>query len=85
MVLTQTDSLSLAASAEKGSEHPLGEAIVNQARQNKLELVALKNFNAIPGHGISAEMDGTELLLGNRKLMHDRAISYENLEKRSIS
>ena len=72
--------LSLAASAEKGSEHPLGEAIVNEARQKDLEFVTLKNFSAIPGHGISAEIDGAEILLGNRKLMKDRKISFDKLE-----
>ena len=75
--------LSLAASAEKGSEHPLGEAIVNEARQKGLDFVTLKNFSAIPGHGISAEIDGAEILLGNRKLMNDRKISFENLEERA--
>lgn len=75
--------LSLAASAEKGSEHPLGEAIVLEAQKKGLEFVSLSNFNAIPGHGISAEIDGTEILLGNRKLMSDRGIAFENLESRA--
>jgi len=75
--------LSLAASAEKGSEHPLGEAIVKEAKQKGLEFVTLKNFNAIPGHGISAEIDGLEILLGNRKLMEDRHISFDTLEERA--
>lgn len=75
--------LSLAASAEKGSEHPLGEAIVIEAQKKGLEFVSLSNFNAIPGHGISAEIDGTEILLGNRKLMDDQGIAFENLENRA--
>lgn len=75
--------LSLAASAEKGSEHPLGEAIVIEAQKKGLEFVSLSNFNAIPGHGISAEIDGTEILLGNRKLMDDRGIAFTNLENRA--
>ncbi len=75
--------LSLAASAEKGSEHPLGEAIVLEAKKKELGFVSLSNFNAIPGHGISAEIDGTEILLGNRKLMDDRGIAFENIENRA--
>jgi Cu+-exporting ATPase len=75
--------LSLAASAEKGSEHPLGEAIVNEAHHKGTEFVTLKNFQAIPGHGISADIDGVEVLLGNRKLMQDREISFDNLENRA--
>lgn len=75
--------LALAASAEKGSEHPLGEAIVREARRKNLKFVDLSNFNAIPGHGISAEIDGAEILLGNRKLMHDRSIPFEFLENRA--
>lgn len=75
--------LSLAASAEKGSEHPLGEAIVKEAQRKGLDLVSLSNFNAIPGHGISAEIDGTEILLGNQKLMRDRGIPFDNLDSRA--
>ncbi len=75
--------LSLAASAEKGSEHPLGEAIVNEALRKEIKLVTLKNFNAIPGHGISAEIDHKEILLGNRKLMDNKNISLGSLEERA--
>ena len=57
--------LSLAASAEKGSEHPLGEAIVRAALEKKLELKTLNNFNAIPGHGIEVTIDKDNILLGN--------------------
>ncbi len=75
--------LSLAASAEKGSEHPLGEAIVNEALRREIKPVTLKNFNAIPGHGISAEIDQKEILLGNRKLMDEKNISLGSLEDRA--
>ncbi|MBI5166381.1 MAG: heavy metal translocating P-type ATPase, partial [candidate division NC10 bacterium] len=63
--------LRLAASAEKGSEHPLGEAIVNRAKEEGLELVDPQDFLAIPGHGIKARLrrNGTSVLLGNLKLM----------------
>jgi Cu+-exporting ATPase len=75
--------LSLAASAEKGSEHPLGEAIVKEAASRKLEFVTLDKFMAVPGHGIFAEINGQEILLGNRKLMKDRNISFGSLEARA--
>jgi len=75
--------LQLAASAEKGSEHPLGEAIVNAAEKEKLELLKPESFNAIPGHGIEVTIDGIPVLLGNRKLMNERNISLAELEAES--
>jgi Cu+-exporting ATPase len=71
--------LRLAASAEKGSEHPLGEAIVNKAMENKLDLKTPADFNAIPGHGIRAVIDGKKMLLGNTKLMRDSGIQITSL------
>jgi len=66
--------LRLAASAEQGSEHPLGEAIVLAARERGLALASVGGFEAIAGHGIRATIDGRELLLGNAKLMRERNI-----------
>ena len=66
--------LSLAASAEKSSEHPLGEAIVRAAEDKKLELKKIDKFYAIPGHGIEVTIEGKDILLGNKKLMDDRNI-----------
>ncbi|ADL51272.1 heavy metal translocating P-type ATPase [Clostridium cellulovorans] len=77
--------LQLAASAEKGSEHPLGEAIVKGAEEMGLEILKLDFFKAIPGHGIEVKIDGKDILLGNRKLMVDRNISFDNLEEKSHS
>lgn len=76
----ERDVLYYAASAERGSEHPLGEAIVKGATEEGLELEAAGSFNAIPGHGIEAKIAGKDLLLGNLKLMRDRAISLDGLE-----
>lgn len=75
--------LQLAASAEKGSEHPLGEAIVKGAEEQGLELKKLESFKAIPGQGIEVVIDGRNILLGNRKLMLENKISLENLEETS--
>ena len=72
--------LSLAASAEKGSEHPLGEAIVRAALEKKLELKTLNNFNAIPGHGIEVTIDKDNILLGNLKLMKEKNIDVEEFK-----
>ncbi|OLS41723.1 heavy metal translocating P-type ATPase [Bacillus sp. MRMR6] len=75
--------LQLAASAEKGSEHPLGEAIVKGAEDKGLIFKKLDYFNAIPGHGIEVKIDELNLLLGNRKLMVERNISLGDLEETS--
>lgn len=79
--ITQDYLLQLAASAEKGSEHPLGEAIVKGAEEKGLEFKKLDFFKAIPGHGIEVKIDGKDILLGNRKLMVESNISLENLEE----
>jgi len=73
--------LQLAASAERGSEHPLGKAIVKAARQKKLKLYTATEFNVIPGHGIEAQVIRKKLLLGNLRLMKDKGISLNGIEK----
>ena len=81
--IKENDLLQLAASAEKGSEHPLGEAIVKGAEDKGLDFKKLDFFKAIPGHGIEVKIDGKDILLGNRKLMVESKISLENLEDTS--
>ncbi len=81
--ITENNLLQLAASAEKGSEHPLGEAIVKGAEEKGLEFKRLDSFNAIPGHGIEVRIDNQDILLGNRKLMVERKITLESLEDTS--
>lgn len=73
--ITETELLRLSASAETGSEHPLGEAIVNKAKEEKLELTPAEDFEAIPGHGIAVVIDGKRMLLGNEKLMLEQNIA----------
>ncbi len=75
--------LQVAASAEKGSEHPLGDAIVKSAENEKLEFLKVNRFEAIPGFGIEVEIDGIHTLIGNRKLMDERGITLESLESKS--
>ena len=73
--IPEEELLILAASAEKGSEHPLGEAIVKDAEEKALELKDVDNFMAIPGHGIQVKIGDKDLLLGNKKLMDDKNIN----------
>jgi Cu+-exporting ATPase len=73
--------LRLAASLERGSEHPLGEAIVTGAERRGLALADTTNFAAIPGHGVNGRIGDRDVLLGNAKLMRDRGIAIETLAK----
>ncbi|MGQ0797102.1 MAG: heavy metal translocating P-type ATPase [Methanobacteriota archaeon] len=74
---TEADLLRLAASAEKGSEHPLGEAIVRAARERGMPLDEPSDFEAIPGLGVRAQVSGRGVLLGNRALMAQAGIGIE--------
>ncbi len=78
-----TDLLQMTASAEKGSEHPLGEAIVNGASEQGLSMLKVEQFTAITGRGIEAMIQGTHALIGNRKLMEERNINLSALETES--
>jgi Cu+-exporting ATPase len=80
---TETDVLEAAASVEKASEHPLGEAILKAAQERSLKLTDPRDFNAIAGHGVEATVNGKRVLLGNIKLMRDRSVDVEDLEKES--
>jgi Cu+-exporting ATPase len=75
--------LRLAASAEQNSEHPLGEAVVKAALEKKLELSPSSDFNAILGQGVEALVEGKKLFLGNLKLMEERGLSLNGLEKKA--
>jgi Cu+-exporting ATPase len=75
--------LRLAASAERGSEHPLGEAIVKQAETQGLALSAPAAFEAIAGHGIAANVDGHDVLLGNLRLMRREEVALNGLEPKA--
>jgi Cu+-exporting ATPase len=66
--------LGLAASAERGSEHPLGEAIVRAAEEKGIAIVEAVEFSAVPGHGIEATAAGRRVLLGNAKHLSARGI-----------
>ena len=78
--ITDTDLLQLVASAERGSEHPLGEAIVQGAQARGLSLEDASAFNAIAGKGIEATIGARQVLLGNLKLMQERDIELGSFE-----
>lgn len=76
---TPNTVLRLAAIAERNSEHPLGEAIVRGAQARGLTLVDAESFNSIPGQGVEAKVESLNVLLGNRKLMHERSVDIRGL------
>ncbi|MFB3888364.1 MAG: heavy metal translocating P-type ATPase [Candidatus Bathyarchaeia archaeon] len=77
---TETEVLMYAGSAEKGSEHPLAEAIVAQAQKAQVELAEAEAFEALPGRGVKCTVKGRKVLLGNRKLMQEENVPFSQLE-----
>jgi Cu+-exporting ATPase len=75
----EDDVLRLAATVERNSEHPLASAIVEGAKAQGITLAGAKNFNAIPGHGVEADVEGRQVLLGNSKLMETRNVPLGRL------
>jgi Cu+-exporting ATPase len=77
--MNERDVLFYAASAEKNSEHPLGEAIIRKARDAKIEPADPEKFLAVPGRGIKTTVAGRIVHLGNEKLMADENIDFEDM------
>ena len=73
--------LQLTASAERGSEHPLGQAIVLGAKESGLTLLDAEQFDSLTGRGIKARLEGEDILAGNRKLMDEQNISLAGMEE----
>ncbi len=78
--MSQDELLRLAASAERRSEHPLGEAIVKAANERGLQLTDVIDFKAVAGHGIAARIDERPLLIGNEKLMHENSVAIDAIK-----
>lgn len=74
----EAELLRLAASGEKGSEHPLGESIVRAAEERHLEFLQVEQFQAVPGQGIHATIQGKAVLLGNQKLMAENSVPLDS-------
>ena len=70
----------LAASAERGSEHPIGEAIVRSAQARGLSTVEPSQFEALAGHGVLAQIEGHQVVLGNLKMMDEQKVDPNDLE-----
>src|SRR5215211_1818721 len=81
--LTERELLRLAAAAEVGSEHPLGEAIVQRARELGVELPPAAMFRSVTGKGIEAEIEGRAVAIGNRALMEQTGIALDGLGSRA--
>ncbi len=75
--------LTIAASVETNSEHPLAEAIVEASKERNLSLSQVESFEAISGHGVKAQYNNKTVLLGNLKLMKDHNIDFDILEEKS--
>ena len=82
-LITKENLLYYAASGETGSEHPLGEAIVQKSKEENMTLAKPDHFEAIPGHGIRVEIEGKDMYIGNRKLMVEQNIDLSSMEKES--
>jgi Cu+-exporting ATPase len=83
--VSDEELLRLAASAERGSEHPLGEAIVRAASERGIKLRDASGFKAVAGHGVEAKVGGHHLLLGNLKLMNERGVALNGFETRAAA
>jgi Cu2+-exporting ATPase len=78
-LLPELELVRLVASAEQSSEHPLAQAVVDYARERGAKLVDSTQFEAIPGHGLQANIEGHIVLVGNRKLLNDKNISLDGM------
>src|SRR5690606_8704007 len=76
-----SEALALAASAERGSEHPLGAAIVRAAQAKGLALRRPEDFEAVMGRGVRAQIDGREVLVRSQALMVERGVRLNGLER----
>ena len=82
--IDEMEMLRIAASAEKGSEHPLADAIVEEAKSLNIELYDVENFEAIPGQGLKAMVNSKKYYLGNLRLINEKNINIKNFEEKSI-
>lgn len=78
------DVLQLAASIERNSEHPLAEAIVAKSEEESIDLKAVESFEALPGRGVKASVDGAAVLLGSPKLMGEAGLELLDLQKGTL-
>ena len=75
--------LQLVASAQQGSEHPLAKAVLKKAESEEIELLPVQEFSSLPGMGLSAQVDGLNLVIGNGRLMHDEAVALGSIQEQA--
>jgi Cu2+-exporting ATPase len=80
----EDELLRLMASAEKASEHPLAEAIVGEARKRRLDLVEATEFEAVPGHGLEAVVEGKRVAIGNARLVEREGAATDGLAEDAV-
>lgn len=76
--------LQVAGSLEKNSEHPLAQAIIQEAKKQKIKLFEVQNFEAIPGHGVEAYLDKQKIFFGTRKLIEGHQIKSDFIEEQMV-
>ena len=81
--ISENALISAAASAEKGSEHPLAKAIISYAEEHGIEIKDTQEFTAVPGHGIKTKLGGEDYIIGNKKLMTDSGIDLSAVSRES--
>ncbi len=79
--LDEEQLLALAASAESFSEHPIGQAVADYARMKRIEIPSSSGFKALPGAGLSCQVNGRAVVIGNRVLMDQTGVDFPTLEK----
>ena len=79
--ISADELLRLAAGLEKQSEHPLAEAVLKKAAEEKLDIPEAENFRSVPGKGIEAELDGVRYLSGNRAFLEESGVKLESAER----
>ena len=79
--LSEEELLRIAASLEKPSEHPLADAIVEEAANRGLSLLPVESFLSVPGQGVSAQVDGASCLAGNRRMMAENGVEFGAFER----
>ena len=82
---SETELLRLVAAAERGSEHPLAEAITQAATERGVPVATATSFAAVPGQGIAATVDGAAILLGNARLMRERGVATPEAAHETVS
>lgn len=80
---SDTDVIKYAATAESGSEHPLGEAVIEEADRNSITLGDPQSFTSKPGKGVRSTIGDSDILVGNKELMQDNQIDVSNLKNKS--